>query len=405
MAAGSRLAQATMELLEQLLDMSDLEDALAGALDILLRLLDSEIGAVWLRDGAEGPLYPVFFTGHADLTNHRVTPGEGVEGKTTADGRPRMIADAAGEGEATAFDDTGVAIRNLICVPLNDLERNIGCLVAANTRDGRAYDDEDLKLCTRMASISAITIAEKGFSLERAKQERKVLIRVRDLVRSYRSGDEETMVLRGLNLNIYEGEFVVILGESGCGKSTLVNIMAGMDSLTEGSLTIDGRDFSAPTDRELTNFRRNDVGFVFQDYNLMPNLTALENVRFLADLVPDPMPPREALEKVGLLDRANHFPSMLSGGQQQRVSIARAIVKRPKIIFADEPTAALDYRTSIEVLTVFEEIVRGSKTTVVMITHNPEIARMANRVVKLRGGLVSGIRINREPARAQDLSW
>ena len=212
-------------------------------------------------------------------------------------------------------------------------------------------------------------------------------------------------MLRDLNLNIYKGEFVVLLGESGCGKSTLVNIIAGMDNLTEGSLVIEGKDFSHPSDRELTAFRRNDVGFVFQSYNLMPNLTALENVQFLADLVPDPMSAREALDKVGLGERADHYPSMLSGGQQQRVSIARAIVKRPKLIFADEPTAALDYQTSIEVLSVFEEIVRAQETTVVMITHNPEIARMADRVIRIRNGIVSSIKINQKPARAQELVW
>ena len=194
-------------------------------------------------------------------------------------------------------------------------------------------------------------------------------------------------------------------GESGCGKSTLVNIIAGMDHLTDGSLIIDGKDFSHPTDRELTRFRREYLGFVFQQYNLMPNLTAQENVQFIADLVRDPMTAEEAIAKVGLTERAGNFPSMLSGGHQQRVSIARAIVKNPKIIFADEPTAALDYQTSIEVLQVFEQIVQSKGSTVVMITHNPEIARMANRVVKLRNGVISSIRVNLHPAMATELVW
>ena len=178
-----------------------------------------------------------------------------------------------------------------------------------------------------------------------------------------------------------------------------------MDHLTDGSLIIDGKDFSRPTDKELTRFRREYLGFVFQQYNLMPNLTAQENVQFIADLVRDPMTAEEAIEKVGLTDRAGNFPSMLSGGQQQRVSIARAIVKNPKIIFADEPTAALDYQTSIEVLQVFEQIVQSRGSTVVMITHNPEIARMANRVVKLRNGVISSIRVNLHPAMATELVW
>ena len=223
--------------------------------------------------------------------------------------------------------------------------------------------------------------------------------------KDFPSGEETLRVLGDLNLRVYEGEFVVLLGESGCGKSTLINIIAGMDNLTEGTLTIGGKDYSHPTDSELTDYRRNDVGFVFQSYNLMPNLTALENIQFLADLVPDPMDPMEALRKVGLAERADHYPSMLSGGQQQRVSIARAIVKKPKIIFADEPTAALDYKTSIEVLSVFEEIVRSQDTTVIMITHNPEIARMADRVIRIRNGRVSGVKLNMKPAAAKELVW
>ena len=212
-------------------------------------------------------------------------------------------------------------------------------------------------------------------------------------------------VLKGIDLDIYQNEFVVILGESGCGKSTLVNIIGGMDHLTDGSLIIDGKDFSHPTEAELTRFRREYMGFVFQQYNLMPNLTAQENVQFIADLVKEPMTAEDAIAKVGLTERAGNFPSMLSGGQQQRVSIARAIVKNPKIIFADEPTAALDYQTSIEVLSVFEQIVRDRGSTVVMITHNPEIARMANRVVKLRNGVISSIRVNLHPAMATELVW
>ena len=197
----------------------------------------------------------------------------------------------------------------------------------------------------------------------------------------------------------------MILGESGCGKSTLVNIIAGMDNMTDGTLLVEGEDFSRPTDKQLTDFRREYVGFVFQSYNLMPNLTALENVQFIADIAPDPMQAADAIAKVGLTERANNYPSALSGGQQQRVSIARAIVKQPKIVFADEPTAALDYQTSIEVLQVFENIVNTRGTTVVMITHNPEIAKMANRVIKLKNGLVGSVKLNIRPAKAVELVW
>ncbi len=225
------------------------------------------------------------------------------------------------------------------------------------------------------------------------------------MTKDYPSGDEVLHVLKGINLDIYKNELVIVLGESGCGKSTMVNIIGGMDNLTDGELIIEGKDFSHPTEAELTQYRREYLGFVFQSYNLMPNLTAQENVQFIAEIATDPMTAEEAIAKVGLTDRADNFPAGLSGGQQQRVAIARAIVKRPAIIFADEPTAALDYETSIEVLSVLEEIMKEQGTTVVMITHNAEIAKMANRVVKLKNGLVSSIKINLHPLSAAELSW
>ncbi len=198
---------------------------------------------------------------------------------------------------------------------------------------------------------------------------------------------------------------MVILGESGSGKSTLLNILGGMTQLTSGHFEIDGRDLSSPSEHELTAFRRSDIGFIFQAYNLMPNLTARENIQIISELSPHPMDPDQALELVGLSARADHLPSALSGGQQQRVAIARAIAKSPRLILADEPTAALDYETSIEVLTVLQDVVRNQKTTLVIVTHNHEIAKMANRVVYLRDGRVSGIRVNLSPLQASQLVW
>ena len=185
----------------------------------------------------------------------------------------------------------------------------------------------------------------------------------------------------------------------------MMNIIGGMDFLTDGTLTIDGVDFSHPTEDELTEFRRRYVGFIFQQYNLMPNLTALENVQFIAELVDEPMSPEEAISAVGLLDRSGNYPSQMSGGQQQRVSIARALVKKPKLIIADEPTAALDFVTSQEVLRVIEHVVKTQGTTVLMVTHNPEIGKMADRVVKVRGGKIASIKRNPHPLTADELSW
>ena len=347
MAIAKKMTQVTMQIMEALLGSDDLNDAMAEGLELLVNVLESTAGAVWVRDKEEDLYYPVYQIGPADLTNMRIRGGEYAEGRTASDGQSRMTGQD-GETESSAFEAAGMSVQNLLCVPLNNLQQVIGTLAVANRKDGKPYTEDELKLCEQMAALAAITMEEKGYSLETVRQGKPVLIEARKLCKDYPSGEGSLRVLRDLNINIYEGEFVVLLGESGCGKSTLVNIIAGMDNLTEGSLTIEGKDFSRPSDADLTAFRRNDVGFVFQSYNLMPNLTALENVQFLAELVPEPMDAREALGKVGLAERADYYPSQLSGGQQQRVSIARAIVKRPKLVFADEPTAALDYETSIE---------------------------------------------------------
>ena len=178
-----------------------------------------------------------------------------------------------------------------------------------------------------------------------------------------------------------------------------------MDFLTEGELTIEGKDFSRPSDKDLTQYRRDYVGFIFQSYNLMPNLTALENIQFISEISKDPIDSEEALNMVGLLEKGGNFPAQMSGGQQQRVSIARAIVKNPKLILADEPTAALDFQTGQEVLQVMEKIVKERGTTVVMITHNAEIAKMADRVIKLRSGKIANIKKNVHPLSASEIEW
>ena len=402
---NKRFLGAMWELLDQVLETEDLADALSGALEMLVRILNCEAGAVWLLDRNADRLVPVFHIGPVQFTNISAENGLGVEGIVTRTGKTLVIQDALStDYPGSVFDDCGFNVKNMLCVPLRNHTEVIGCIQIANRKDDALFDAEEQQLCERIAALTALTIEEKGFTVS-AGEKKEVLISLRGIIKEFPSGEGVIRVLKGINLDIYKNEFVVILGESGCGKSTLVNIIGGMDHSTEGSLFIDGKDFSSPTEAELTRFRREYLGFVFQQYNLMPNLTAQENVQFIADLVKRPMPAEEAIAKVGLTDRANNYPAMLSGGQQQRVSIARAIVKNPKVIFADEPTAALDYQTSIEVLEVFEQIVQSRGATVVMITHNPEIARMANRIVKLRNGLVSSIRINLHPAKAAELIW
>lgn len=406
MAEEKRFAKATWKIMEQLLEVESLDDALSGSLEIIVNTLNSEAGAIWLLDPKTDRLSPLFHIGPADVSNISVENGFGVEGLVTKTGRSVMVADAAADArfDGSVFDDNGLVTRTMICVPLNNLHDVIGCVQIVNRKDGSLYDEEELQLCERMAALAAITIDEKGFTVDLGEK-KEVLATLKDVTKEFPSGDGVLKVLKGINLDIYKNEFVVVLGESGCGKSTMMNIVGGMDFLTDGTLTIEGKDFSHPTDAELTKYRREYIGFVFQAYNLMPNLTALENVQFIAELVKDPMPAEEAIEKVGLIDRANNYPGQMSGGQQQRVSIARAIVKRPKLILADEPTAALDYATSIEVLSVVEDIVRNQGATVMMVTHNPEIAKMADRVVKVRNGRIASIKKNLHPVHAAELVW
>ena len=406
MAEEKRFAKATWQIMEQLLEVDNLEDALSGSLEIIVRTLNSEAGAIWLLDPKTDRLTPMFHIGPADLTDITVENGLGIEGIVTKTGKSVIVEDAANDPrfEGSVFDDNGLITKTMICVPLNNLHDVIGCVQIVNKPDGSLYDAEELQLCERMASLAAITIDEKGLIVDLGEQ-KELLATLRNVTKEFPSGDGVLQVLKGINLDVYKNEFVVVLGESGCGKSTMMNIVGGMDFLTDGELTVEGRDFSHPSDAELTQYRREYIGFIFQSYNLMPNLTALENVQFIAELVKEPMDAADAIAKVGLAERANNYPGQMSGGQQQRVSIARAIVKKPKLILADEPTAALDYTTSIEVLSVVEDIVRKQGATVMMVTHNPEIAKMADRVVKVRNGKIASIKKNLHPVHAEELVW
>ena len=403
---SDRYTKTTYRIMEALLEVDQLDDALAESLQIIVRELHSTAGAIWYLDEKTDKLHPIFHIGPADISNISVENGVGIEGLVTKTGKSIMITDAETDPrfEPTVFDDYGLKTKTLICVPLNNLKETIGCVLIVNKEDGESYNEEELKLCEHMASLAAITIDEKGLIVETGET-KKVLASLKNVIKEFPSGDGVLRVLKGINLDIYENEFVVVLGESGCGKSTMMNIIGGMDYLTEGQLLIEGKDFSKPTDHELTAFRRQYVGFIFQSYNLMPNLSAVENVEFISELVDDPMPPETAIRLVGLEERADNYPSQLSGGQQQRVSIARAIVKNPKLILADEPTAALDLSTSIEVLNVIEDIVKEKGTTVMMVTHNPEIGKMADRVIKLRSGKIASIKRNIHPLHAKELSW
>ncbi|MEE4639608.1 MAG: ABC transporter ATP-binding protein [Wenzhouxiangella sp.] len=236
-------------------------------------------------------------------------------------------------------------------------------------------------------------------------REPQVIFEASGLTKVYQMGEVAIHALRGVDLELFDGELVVMLGASGSGKSTLLNIMGGLDVASDGRLRYRDQELSGASESELTRFRRDHVGFVFQFYNLIPSLTARENVAVATDIARDPMRPEQALELVGLSERLDHFPSQLSGGEQQRVAIARAIAKRPVVLMCDEPTGALDSRTGIRVLEAIETINRELSTTTVIITHNEVIGQMAHRVVRLSDGRVADIHVNDERASPSELVW
>jgi putative ABC transport system ATP-binding protein len=231
------------------------------------------------------------------------------------------------------------------------------------------------------------------------------VFRARGLTKRYRMGEVEVMALRGVDLDLYPGEFVVLLGASGSGKSTLLNILGGLDAPTDGAVSCRGHALTGAGEAALTRFRRQSVGFVFQFYNLIPSLTARENVALVTEIATDPMRPEEALALVGLAQRMDHFPAQMSGGEQQRVAIARAIAKRPAVLLCDEPTGALDSATGIVVLQALEQINRETGALTVVITHNAVIAQMADRVIQLSDGRIVEISENRERRDPRELHW
>lgn len=234
---------------------------------------------------------------------------------------------------------------------------------------------------------------------------RTAVFEARGLTKLYRMGDVEVWALRGVDLDLYEGEFVVLLGPSGSGKSTLLNVLGGLDVPTSGKVHFRDHDLTTEDDAALTHYRREHVGFVFQFYNLIPSLTARENVALITDIATNPMRPEDALTLVGLQQRLDHFPAQLSGGEQQRVAIARAIAKRPEVLLCDEPTGALDVRTGIQVLQAIERVNAELGTTTAVITHNAVIAGMADRVIQLSDGRIASAKLNATRTQATELSW
>ncbi len=230
-------------------------------------------------------------------------------------------------------------------------------------------------------------------------------IQLTDVKKHYKMGEMEIKALDGVNFTIDKGELAIVVGPSGAGKSTILNILGGMDSTTSGDIIVDGNNISKYTKKQLIGYRRHDIGFVFQFYNLVQNLTAIENVELSAQICENPLNPEQVLERVGLIDRMNNFPAQLSGGEQQRVAIARALAKNPKLLLCDEPTGALDYNTGKAVLKLLQDTCKSMGMTVVVVTHNLAITPMADKVIRVKNGIVGSIIVNDEPIPVERIEW
>ena len=401
----SKYTQAIWDVTDALQDEKQMENGLASTLDILVNTVGCENGFAWIYNDNDQRLYVVACSGKTDVTGVSIDSDQGILGYVFNRQEIVQIDDAVRDDRfSTDVDEeTGYVTKSMLAVPIKTRVNCFGCLQIINKEEGD-FNDADQMLASNLSALVGLDIEDKGY-IVKTREKSDPIISLKNVIKEFPSGESVIRVLKGIDLDIYEGEFLVVLGESGCGKTTMLNIIGGMDSLTDGEIIVDGKDFSHPSDDELTEFRRDYIGFIFQSYNLMPNLSALENIEFVAENSKNPINSEEALEMVGLTDRAGNFPAQMSGGQQQRVSIARALVKNPRLILADEPTAALDFQTGQEVLEIVEDIVRNNKKTVVMITHNAEIAKMADRVVKLKNGMISSVRVNMKPIKAKELSW
>ena len=230
-------------------------------------------------------------------------------------------------------------------------------------------------------------------------------VKLENITKIYHMGEVEIRAVDGIDFSIQKGEFVVIVGPSGAGKTTVLNILGGMDTASGGRITVDGQDITKYSERQLTGYRRDDIGFVFQFYNLIPNLTALENIEMALQICRNPLDARAVLKEVGLEERMDNFPAQLSGGEQQRVSIARALAKNPKLLLCDEPTGALDYNTGKAILKLLQEMCREKGMTVIVITHNSALAPMADRLIKIKNGKVSSMKVNENPISIDEIEW
>lgn len=386
----------------------NIQESLDAALSQVMAVINAESGTLWLLDEKKEYLSPFLARGPKvqALADMKLKKGEGMAGWVVKNRQPQIIYDAASDPRwASRFDQsTGYVTRSILCAPMLTSNTIIGCIQLINKKDGLLFDDDDLNLCQELASLAAIALESQGLLIQESPK-KKVLNRLEQVSKNYIMGEVIVEALKATSMEVYEGELLVILGPSGSGKSTMLNLLGGMDQPTSGQMFFRDRDLSHAGEKEMTLYRRYEVGFVFQFYNLIPDLTAGENVALAAELVSDPLSVEEVLEEVGLSQRIDHFPAQMSGGEQQRVSIARALVKKPSILLCDEPTGALDDNTGKVILRLLEKVARQGKSTVVIVTHNSAIGAMADRIFKMRSGNLVEVVRNPNPVPAERIEW
>ena len=381
------------------------EEAAITGLKTILSSGIADYAVIWQTDNEKvQKLHPVFWVCPLDISALSYAIGEGMPGRVFKTQNREIISISEQEHFADEFRYLGsLEIASVICLPLGSINSNYGSVQFMRTKEHGDFSDDEADSLELFTALLQSELDSEALYFDKVRNQ-KVLLSVRNLHKYFMNGESRIHVLKGINLDVYEGEFLCVLGESGCGKSTILNIVGGLLESDEGTVTFGTKDLSGLSSKEMTYYRRDNIGFIFQSYNLMPNLTARQNIDLIGELVENPVDSTELLELVGLSGKMDSYPSQLSGGQQQRIAIARAMVKNPRLILADEPTAALDYATSIEVLAVMENVVKAG-TSLIVITHNEEIAKMADRVVRIRDGQTYEVFVNRHPLHATDLIW
>ncbi len=394
--------QVVWEITQLLQGADSLQDALRKSLSQVVSTVGAQAGTIWFYNAAEDKrIYPSFWIGGADLTGLSLAEGEGIAGTVVKEGRTTVVKDCQQDARwAGRFDAaTGFVTRSMICVPLINKVETIGCIQIINKVDGSLYNDEDVDLTENLAMLTAIAIGAKGLHLG-FTGERAAAVSLKDV--SLEAGGAQ--LLCGVTLDVREGELLAVLGESGCGKRELLDVIGGLVHPTSGEFLFDGRDYAAAGEKDWARYRRTAVSSIFRDSCLFPTLTAEENVTLVGEMVSGAPDAREALARVGLLQKKDELPEALTAAQRQRVAIARALVKKPRVILADEITEALDREAAVDVLASLQNVAADG-ATVLMTTNNENIARMANRVIRMKGGAVAEVVVNHRPVRAKELEW